>query len=102
MPEYTTLLGALNDLKARGYTFNFNLLEDCIECREAGLKLNPDEFHIAEVYRFEGESDPDDNSILYAIESGDGKIKGVLVNAYGVYSDPLSAEMVSKLNRERE
>jgi hypothetical protein len=102
MPEYTTLVEALNDLKKRGYTYNFNLLEDCLECREEGITLSPNEFHITEVYRFEGESDPDDNTILYAIESEDGRLKGALVNAYGVYSDPLSAEMVSKLNRENQ
>ena len=37
-------------------------------------------------YRFEGESDPDDNAILYIIETNDGT-KGTLVDAYGVYND---------------
>jgi len=37
-------------------------------------------------YRFEGISDPDDMSILYAIETSDGQ-KGTLVDAYGHYSD---------------
>jgi hypothetical protein len=41
-------------------------------------------------------TDPADNSVVYAIESDNGT-KGVLVNAYGVYADTLSADMITKL-----
>jgi hypothetical protein len=49
------------------------------------------------VYRFEGESDPSDEAILYAISSEKHGLKGLLVNGYGVSSDPLTEAMVSKL-----
>ena len=42
---------------------------------------------IREFHRFEGVSDPDDMSIVYAIESRDGT-RGTLVDAFGVYSNP--------------
>jgi hypothetical protein len=42
--------------------------------------------HVVDFFRFEGESDPADNSILYAIETDDGK-KGILSDAYGPYAD---------------
>jgi hypothetical protein len=96
MKQYTTLVDALNDLRTRGYTHDFNLRETCLECPQANRALQPSEFRIVETYRFEGMSNPDDNAVLYAIESEDG-LKGVLVNAYGVYADPLSADMVAKL-----
>ena len=38
-------------------------------------------------FRFEGTSSPEDNAILYVIETSDGE-KGTLVDAYGMYSDP--------------
>jgi hypothetical protein len=47
----------------------------------------PDELAIRAYQRFEGVSDPDDMSIVYAIESADG-IKGTLVDAFGVYANP--------------
>ncbi len=97
MYSYETLLEALNDLAKRGYTHNFNIECDALECRSLALKLHPNDFEITEFYRFEGDSNPDDEEIVYAIESKDG-VKGTLVNAYGIYSDEISGEMVKKLN----
>jgi hypothetical protein len=56
----------------------------------------PAEFQISQVHRFEGMTNPADNTVLYAIEGKHGD-KGVLVDAYGAYSDPLSAAMIEKL-----
>jgi hypothetical protein len=97
MPAYDTLLDALNDLKQRGYTIDFNLAFDHVKCNETGVCLLPSQFEITEYYRFEGISDPEDSSVIFAIESKDGTMKGILVSAYGVYSDALSAEMLQKL-----
>ena len=96
MNSYDTLSEALSDLEKRGYTHNFNIKCDCIVCKSIDLKLNPDDFEITEYYRFEGESDPDDSEIVYAITSKDG-VKGTLVNGYGIYSDDISDELLSKL-----
>lgn len=100
--NYDTIVEALNDLQKRGYKYNFNLKGDCIYCQETGTSLNPDEFEIVEFYRFEGDSNPSDNAIVYAIESNKHNLKGVLIDAYGVYSDPMSYEIISKLKIIRE
>ena len=47
---------------------------------------NPEDLKIIRTYRFEGESDPSDSSIIYLIEANDGLI-GYSMDAYGVYSD---------------
>jgi hypothetical protein len=93
---YDTLVDAINGLKAKGYTYDFNLKENRLNCTAAGRQLSPQEFEVTEVYRFEGMTSPDDSSILYAIESNDG-IRGTLVSAYGVYADAVSNEMMAKL-----
>src|SRR5689334_15984461 len=95
MPAYDTVSQAVNGLKERGYNLDFNLKSDCIECQ--GKEFNPNQFEIKEFHRFEGASDPGDEAIVYAIESRGG-MKGVLVNAFGVYSEALSDEMIKKLN----
>lgn len=95
MPAYDTVSQAIDGLKERGYTLDFNLKTNSLECQ--GQKFNPNDFEITEFHRFEGSSDPGDEAIVYAIESRNG-LKGVLVNAFGVYSEPLSDEMMRKLN----
>lgn len=92
-----TLSEKLNELRSKGYTEDFNLRADCIDCRSGKLKIFPSDFQIDEYFRFEGQSDPADGAILYAISSSKHNIKGVLVNGYGVYSDTLTDGMLEKL-----
>jgi hypothetical protein len=101
MHTYDTLSEAVNDLKKRGYTADFNLEPNCIRCAGLDLQLHPEHFMVEEFYRFEGASNPDDNSIVYAIASNDG-LRGVLVDAYGVYSDNMTDEMARKLRMIHE
>lgn len=97
MYTYDTVVGALNGLKERGFTLDFNLAFDKLICHDTGQCLNPGEFEITEVYRFEGATNPADEDVVYAVQSKDGKIKGSLSQAYGMYADPASDEMMQKL-----
>ena len=96
MKSYDTLTEAIADLKNRGFDLDFNLRETQIECTTTGAKLSANEFEITEVYRFEGNTDPGDELVLYAIMSKNG-LKGTLMNAYGVYSNTVSNELIQKL-----
>lgn len=98
--RYQTLVEALDDLRSRGYTIDFDLQAHCLSCNSPELVLNPDDFEIMEVHRFEGASNPDDSEVLYAIE-GKGGLKGVAIDAYGAYADSLSTEMLAKLRVHR-
>jgi len=95
MISYDTVSEAVNDLKKRGFDVDFNLQENCLVCH--GDKFNVDDFEITEVYRFEGNTDPSDEAVVYAIESKTGK-KGVLVNGYGISADAMDGEMAKKLS----
>lgn len=97
MENYISLSDAINDLKAKGYTEDFNLLQNCIECRERNFKIFHNEFHIDQVFRFDVNTDPGDQSVLYAISSDKHNVKGLLVNGYGIYTEDLSNEMLEKL-----
>ena len=94
MYQYESPANAIDDLRQRGYTEDFNLKENCLVCNER--RFNPDEFEIKEVYRFEGNSDPGDESIVLGIESSNG-IKGILVNGYGYSSESIGNEIERKL-----
>lgn len=97
MENYETVVAALAGLKARGFTLDFNIAFDKIICNNSGLCLNPHEFEITETYRFEGNTNPDDEDIVYAIQSKDGSVKGSMSSAYGLYADSISTEMIRKL-----
>jgi hypothetical protein len=94
MYVYDTLSQAVNGLRERGYSMDFSLDEKNLICK--GEKLNVEDFEIVEVHRFEGHSNPDDSSVLYAIESKKGH-KGIMISAYGMYSEGISLEMAQKL-----
>ena len=97
MENYDTVTEALNGLKAKGYTLDFNLAYDKIICRQSDFYLHPDEFEIIEVYRFEGATSPDDEDVVYAVASKSGGQKGVITSAYGMYADTLNTDMIKKL-----
>jgi Fe2+ or Zn2+ uptake regulation protein len=100
MNSYTTVTDTLNTLKEEGYVLDFNLKSDCVECKSHNIHLSPEDFIIDKFYRFEGASNPDDNAIVYAISSKNG-LKGTLIDAYGVYADTLTTEMIEKLKIKR-
>lgn len=67
--NYGTLSETINGLVKLGYNHDFNIQEECIVCRQTNSTLSPEDFKIDKTYRFEGPSDPDYQSILYAISS---------------------------------
>jgi len=100
---YDTVSEATNDLLKRGYITDFKILveEDCLVCNKSSTQLSPDEFEIDEVHRFEGDTDPADEMILYAISSLKHDIKGVVINVYGAYVDSATSEIIALLNKHK-
>jgi len=96
---YDTATEAIQNLTKRSYTANFSSGENkkCLICNSSKIELSPDTFEIDELYRFEGMTDPDDEMILMAISSKEFNTKGMVLNAFGVYSDALKAKITEKL-----
>lgn len=101
MNSYVTLSETMKELRKEGYVEDFNLQQNCLECRNGEYKVFTDEFKVDKYFRFEGPSDPSDQAILYAISSDNHKLKGVLVNGYGIYNEPMTDEMLHKLEIKR-
>lgn len=97
MENYANLIDAIAGLRLQGYTLDFNLKQNCLTCLVGNYTLLHDEFHIDKSFRFDANTDPDDESILYAISSEKYNIKGILVNGYGTSAEPHTNEMVEKL-----
>jgi hypothetical protein len=81
-----TLSDAMRRLQADGYTGNWYATTDFqLECNESGEVIDPTEVQIDHIMRFEGQSDPGDMSILFALQTPAG--------SKGLYSAPFGAEM---------
>ncbi|MER3463821.1 MAG: hypothetical protein C4329_04785 [Chitinophagaceae bacterium] len=76
----------VNQLEQQGYTDQLRLEKGKLLDLTNNKKYTPKDIKVVNFYRYEGISDPDDMSILYAIETCDGR-KGTVIDAYGLYSD---------------
>lgn len=85
--SYNSMTEAMEELRSRGFTANFEFLNQAFRDLESGKTFTADELTIVEHYRFEGASDPEDMSVVYAIESSDGT-RGVIADAFGAYASP--------------
>jgi hypothetical protein len=82
MKNYESVVDALADLKQRGYIAEFESTSYCLYCGDLDVRLDTDDFHIDEFYRFEDGCSPEEASTLYAITSNTG-VKGTLLNTAG-------------------
>lgn len=83
--QMTTLSMVLEKLRLRKHDNEFRMSEEGFTAGK-GKTYQPEDLKIIQTYRFEGNSDPADSSIVYVIEANDGLI-GYSLDAYGAYSD---------------
>ena len=86
--EERSLVNVEKKLTDDGFIHNFRVADGRLELLDDKITKNysPEDVTIVDFYRFEGESNPDDMSILYAIQANDG-LKGTISSAYGTYAD---------------
>lgn len=87
LPYLKSLSSCLGKVMRDGYTHDMKIENGVIQSLQSEKTYYPHEIKVVNFFRFEGLSDPEDNAILYIIETRDGT-KGTLVDAYGIYSDP--------------
>ena len=74
----------MEDLKEQGFAVDFRFDKNkLIPFQYPTRSYTADELTLVEIFRFEGNTDPGDASILYVLETRDG-LKGTISNGYGV------------------
>ena len=92
IPHMKSLALCLNRMVLDGFEDDFKVFEDGkLTSLKTERKYQPDQVNVVNFFRFEGQSDPNDNTIMYVIETHDG-LKGTLVDAYGAYADQKVSE----------
>ncbi|QKG57884.1 hypothetical protein GKZ68_15370 [Hymenobacter sp. BRD128] len=86
--EMTSMTTVEKKLKSQGYTHDFTVKDGRLTTmdNDSARTFSPEEATIVDYFRFEGESNPDDAAILYAVETADGA-KGTISSAYGAYAN---------------
>ncbi|MGZ3846244.1 MAG: hypothetical protein ACXVBH_09315 [Flavisolibacter sp.] len=92
----TDLEKCLDKLESEGYTDQYKVEKGKLCDLTNNKKYKAKDVKAVNFYRFEGISNPDDMSILYAIETSDGR-RGTLVDAYGFYSDDETGEFINQI-----
>lgn len=93
-----TLVEVMEVLRGRGYTEDFNLLQEKLSYVKGGEEVDLNDIVIDRIYRFTGLNDLDDESILYAMRNVKDGVKGVFVNGYGTYSDSEADDIINTIS----
>ncbi len=96
-----TLSAALGRLAARGFTHELVADEGRLRDVVTGERHDPELLAIAETVRFEGASDPDEQAILFALESPSGRPLGTYTTAYGLATPPEDVQIVRRIGVKR-
>ena len=86
--EMDTISSVLNKLKLKNQDNEF-VIDKKRQLSLNGKSYSKHDIKIIKTYRFEGETDPADQAILYLILTYDGII-GYSLDAYGVYTNHLN------------
>jgi len=93
-----TVLDAVRMLEADGYGASFTLDADGVHCGVCGADHLSERAEVVKVYRFEGESNPDDEAAVYALRCPACDAKGTLVTTFGPGADPRLADALVMLD----
>jgi hypothetical protein len=94
--EMNSSVEIMNKVAKEGYIEQFKVTVQGLQSQSKDKYYKPQEVTVVNFYRFEGESDPGDNTILYVIETNDG-LKGTLYDAYGSYADKAVADFMTQV-----
>lgn len=76
--HYASVSKALDELNENGFNYDFNI-------HDKDIVKNPSKYEIKHIYRYEGDSNPDDEAVVFGIQSKSGK-KGVFVTGFAANS----------------
>ena len=96
IPHMKSLASVTNKMVLEGYDDDFKISDRGLKSLKSEKIYQPEDVNVVNFFRFEGQSDPNDNTILYVIETTDG-VKGTLVDAYGPYADRKLSEFMQQV-----
>ncbi|WP_419869433.1 hypothetical protein [Chryseobacterium sp. CT-SW4] len=85
--EMTTLSQVMAKMSKRGVSREFRMNENGeMKFENSEKNYQPEDLTIIKSYRFEGDSNPDDNAVLYVVKDTGGNM-GMIIDSYGADSN---------------
>ncbi len=95
-----SLSQAIQRLAEQGFAHGLSAQDGSLRDLTTGECYDPELLQIAEIVRFEGESDPDEQAILFALRSPGGRALGTYSVVFGPATPPDDGEVVRRLGRK--
>ena len=80
LPFMKSLTRCLKKMILEGYTVDFKVAGNGLTAGQNSGKYSPEEIQVVNSFRFETPSEPNDNAILYVIETNDGT-RGTMIDS---------------------
>lgn len=89
----------LEKLAKKGYTGDFRSSKLGLKIWPEGMSLDPEDLVVDAIYRFEGQTDLNDEEMIFAISVPKKNLKGTYLVAFGPMMDPIDSAMVLRLKK---
>ena len=99
--DYDSLIEAQTGVRDAGYKEEFLWKDGEMLSEDGTMQYDPQDLKQVMHYRFEGESNPGDMSILMVLKSRDGR-KGYVVSAYGTYADEALVKFLDQVPSDED
>lgn len=100
MKEAQTISQVLKNLYDLGYVLDFKAEKSGLRACEKNIILSPDNLIVDQIHRFEGETDLDEEAIIFAIRDPKNNLMGTYLVAFGSKMDPLDQAIVHRIWRK--
>ena len=98
--QFSTMVSAITELQKRGYTHNFHVNENCQLEEQKGRYYPPTQVELVEFHRFDGMTNPSDDSILYVVKTSSG-LKGIVVDSYGYNGSDITSKFMNEVAQKQ-
>jgi hypothetical protein len=83
-----TVTAAVQLLQREGYRADLILRDGALVATDQGTACVVDDAVVERMYRFEGDSDPGDEMVVFGVHDTTNDVRGTLVSAFGLAADP--------------
>ena len=97
MEAAETVLDAVRQLEALGYTDDLRISDGRVHCAACGATHEPERLVVTHTFRFEGITDPADEAIVLGVQCPNCGVRAVIVSAYGPEADPALFDVLARL-----